>query len=484
MNFIDIYYKKHLLIIFYIKFQIERYVTMKVNRLFYFLSFLLIFSSLSHAMEDSNKDQNPLEGLQKIVRCAFPPPVYNLSDLNSDINQVFHNAQKFKQDHSIIFMLPNEAMTNILHSMDTRTLLLGLGTTCQFFYAVTQVSALYLNDYCLQETMPHAMPVDILVRKTKNTKDGVLKLANLYSVSAQDLLNWFGQPYLETIIAQKEALPETLKNYTEEEFDALYPFLKVTVATKGLSEPFKTQLPSIIPTTNAIQRLLSVFPSPNDMRSEWDKYSWFVVEVLPSRGLREADGRIIKIILEDQKLNYQDIHSLCSLIDYVVKVDQEVLTSQLKNKFKNAFASCKGSQLKVRMLLCLARLEKEETEKNNLTDQATTLYNEWKNNNGHEFNVSGLNTNGQSGFPAIYFYSDLATVYFYLNQEELCQFHYHNYIDRLLCEDESTQTYILNDLREKGLEIDVIEDMKTFDPFDMIQLNIAASKNMLKKING
>lgn len=456
---------------------------MRLNRLFYFLSFLLAFSWTSHAMENPNKDQNPLEGLQKIVRSAFPPLIYHVSDLSNDANKVFGNSKNCRQNYSIIFMLPDEVITNILHSMDTKTLLLGLGTTCRFFYAVTQVPTLYLNDYCLQETMPHVMPVDILVRKTKNTKDGVFKLANLYSVSEHDLLNWFGQPYLENIIAQKEALPETLKNYTEEEFDALYPFLKVTVATRGLSELFKTQLHSIIPTTKARQRLLSAFPSPNDMRNEWDKCDWFV-EILLSRGLMEVGGRIIEFALADQKVRYQDIPHTSSLMDCVLKIDQKVLTSQLKDKLRKEFASCEGSQHKVRILLCLARLEKEETEKNNLTDQATALYNEWKNNNGHEFNVRGENANGQFGFPAIYFYSDLVTVYFYLNQEELCKFHYHNYIDKLLGEDEETQTCTLNDLREKGLEIDTIEDIKTLDPFCMIQLDILATKNMLKKING
>ncbi len=111
---------------------------MKLNRLFYFFTFLIAFSSISKAMNDLNKDENPLEGLQKIVRCAFPPLIYHVGDLNNDTTYVFHDAQKFIQNNSSICMFPNEVITNVFHSMDTQTLLFGLGTTCHYFYKVTK----------------------------------------------------------------------------------------------------------------------------------------------------------------------------------------------------------------------------------------------------------------------------------------------------------------------------------------------------------
>jgi len=117
----------------------------------------------------------------------------------------------------------------------------------------------------------------------------------------------------------------------------------------------------------------------------------------------------------------------------------------------------------------LARIKKGEAEEAYLMNQATLLYDAWKADNGDKISLSGL----QSGFPSsIYFYSDLAAVYFHLNQRELCQLHYHNYFDKLNCENEEDKTQALDYFRKMGLELNSLEDLQSHDPFEIIKLSL------------
>jgi hypothetical protein len=149
-----------------------------------------------------------------------------------------------------------------------------------------------------------------------------------------------------------------------------------------------------------------------------------------------------------------------------MKIDQENFVPQLKDKLKGDLASLKEDSPhddKLTLLLGLSRVEKEEEEIINLMDQATLLYETWKTIDEDEVRDCEL---------------EFAILYFYLNQKEFCHAHYHRVVDGLLRKDEAIHPETLNNLREiMGLELNSIEDLKTRDPFETIQLMLQVMKN-------
>lgn len=207
---------------------IKKWCFMKNRFSLYFLGILVSFSLMTRAMEE-NKDEFVIKELQRIAEMAFPCPVYKYDNHREDEIK-YSNASKAVQDSSI-FNLPVELFPCLVFPhLDSRTLL-RLGATCHFFNELSQLSFLYLNEYCLTERMPHVIPVNTLRFKTRNTKGGLLKLAALASVSAENLCEWFDPPYLGSIfLSCQGSLPGQLEGQSEEELGALYPILKVALA--------------------------------------------------------------------------------------------------------------------------------------------------------------------------------------------------------------------------------------------------------------
>jgi hypothetical protein len=90
-----------------------------------------------------------------------------------------------------------------------------------------------LNPYCLVETRPHAMPVDLLRQKALASKNGILKLAALFTVSPLDLATWFGKPIIHAEIKTFSSLPSDSLPITKAQFEILYPQLKIRLAASS-----------------------------------------------------------------------------------------------------------------------------------------------------------------------------------------------------------------------------------------------------------
>lgn len=200
----------------------------------------LLFVGTTPAMEG---DKKPLEDLQKIIKPYFKFAQYNVIaeniEVTKNINSTDENPDKTffqslcsfqqieDQNDCFFFKFSKNIQLSILHLLSTKDLVQA-GRACKKFYVLTR-PAIYFNTYCFQEYLPHSLPVDRLVEKVKSTPGSLFKLAELYSVTATDLCNWFGQPYLESAIQENE-LPESFKNLNEKEQWDFYPVVKVIVA--------------------------------------------------------------------------------------------------------------------------------------------------------------------------------------------------------------------------------------------------------------
>lgn len=203
---------------------------------FNFFGILAAFSLTTHAMEAPT----PLEELQKIVRNSFQPAPYQYQrewPTEDDNNKISEALSKSKNPDFFISNLPWEVIINICQFIDDNDTFLKMKETCHFFNAVSHLPFFYLTDHCLTETRPHSIPLSLLHLKTQNTPDGLFKLAKLYSISAQDLSNWFEKEFLRAALRKKnitaDTLPTTLEGQTEEELDNLYPILKVALAANS-----------------------------------------------------------------------------------------------------------------------------------------------------------------------------------------------------------------------------------------------------------
>ncbi len=221
----------------------------------FFLYAVSLFALLALTAEATEKDP-ALEDLQEIARNAFPLACYDANkDTNIEDRERLLTASQHIPADPIIFDIPLDVLWHhIFPYLDSQTLLLGAKRTCHAFYELSHLSCFYLNDYCLTETRPHAIPVHILRFKTCNTKDGLLKLANLMSVSATDLKNWFEPEFLkDAFLPYQTSLPPKLEGQSEEDIGKLYPILKVALAST---------LVETTDATNPVIKLLQEYPYP------------------------------------------------------------------------------------------------------------------------------------------------------------------------------------------------------------------------------
>jgi hypothetical protein len=156
-------------------------------------------------------------------------------------------ADDHKQTQVGICFMPKEVIVkfffNLTPPVDIHQ---GIGLTCRFFSCFA--SALQLSPHWLQEANLHTLPVALLVFIAKNSKDGVLKIADLYSVSSDNLKAWFGTEYLGTLNVC-EAIPKKAKHLSEDEAKILYPLVKINLAATNTLGLFREECTTAVRST-------------------------------------------------------------------------------------------------------------------------------------------------------------------------------------------------------------------------------------------
>lgn len=222
---------------------------MKKHFSFYVVSFLVSFSSMAQAMQAPEQNQPCLEALQRIAEVAFPTSLYE-NDCHIDDKEKLKKAIQAVSNAGSFNILPPEIFIGHIIPSLTPPLSRGLGFTCQFFYQLSQLSFFYLNAYCLTERMPHVIPLHTLRFKVCNTKDGLLKLATLFSVTVENLCEWFEPDFLQSsFLLYQGSLPQQLEGQSEEALGALYPILKIALAAtqaEGVDEGQKERVMQLV----------------------------------------------------------------------------------------------------------------------------------------------------------------------------------------------------------------------------------------------
>lgn len=219
------------------------------------LSYLLVFFSLTAQAAEAERDARALESLREIITRAFPLASYKKhQERDKSVDEILNQAQQTVQEGVPLFTLPLEIIYgNILPYVDLETLP-SVRLICRCFSDLVSASFFRLNDYCLTETRAHSIPLDILHFKTRNTKDGLFKLAALASVSATDLSSWFEPDFLRSaFLPHQNSLPQQLEGQSEEDLDKLYSILKVALASP---------LVNIADPSDPVMRLLQEYRSP------------------------------------------------------------------------------------------------------------------------------------------------------------------------------------------------------------------------------
>ena len=209
---------------------------MKKNRITKLLiCFLATFSIIKNGR---GMESEALEDLRGIVKHFFQPALYYVAEELEHATALQHyNKQNFSAAYeklvpnSSFDKLPIELLVKICTEIDGPIpFVQGMGLTCQRFYLISTCPIFSLNPYCLTETMAHTIPLTILRTKVCNTKDGLLQVASLYSVSVDDLVEWFGTDMLEDVV-KEQTLPESLQTMDELKL-CNYAIFKIALAAK------------------------------------------------------------------------------------------------------------------------------------------------------------------------------------------------------------------------------------------------------------
>jgi hypothetical protein len=213
------------------------------------------FYELSSMSRINLLEKDPLQALRRITISVLPLISYEGNeDRKGDKERLSATNQLLQNDCAILSLPLDIILHNIFPSLDSETFNSGVKLTCRFFCELPSMSRFCLNEYCLTETRPHAMPLDILCFKTCKTKGGIFKLAALMSVSATDLKNWFEPDFLQAaFLPYQNSLPAQLEGQSEEDLGKLYPILKVALASP---------LVDTADTSNPVIKLLQEYPYP------------------------------------------------------------------------------------------------------------------------------------------------------------------------------------------------------------------------------
>jgi len=111
----------------------------------------------------------------------------------------------------------------------------------------------YLNNYLLSEGRPHVAPLSSLRWRVSTTKHGLFLLANLQSVTENNLRSWFGLEFLRRSVVGR-CLPAKLAGLQETELASLYSTCKaILAACPGVDEAPRVQLLQLIEELNPQQ---------------------------------------------------------------------------------------------------------------------------------------------------------------------------------------------------------------------------------------
>lgn len=256
---------------------------MRKYLLIYTVGLLGLLSFITQASDEvANRS---LEKLHKIVSTHFSPVPYSIAydnaaaDATNDHKDMHRSDYDKRHSEAVIaygqtsaghiLYLPPEILLEIIGFLNAKTFY-RLKETCKLFHHFFQARILFLNDYCLTETRPHSIPREILCSKALRTKDGIFQLANLYSVSVEDLRRWFGEETLREYLNNNRpdldsrfpSSRDDLEAMSEEALGELYPLYKVGLA----AYPFAQAQPAgdIRPFLRGFSNLLSVtYYDPN-----------------------------------------------------------------------------------------------------------------------------------------------------------------------------------------------------------------------------
>jgi hypothetical protein len=213
--------------------------------------------------------------LQKIIHSTFNQATYDadeekLHNQRSSAQQVPPSSAAQAQavvrisanqeDSALLRMLPLELLAHAVSFLDIQTILMKVALTCRLLREVTTIPNLYptLTPYFLAEFRPHSAPRNLTFLKTINTKDGILKLATLHTVTTQDLVEWFGQERLQRVF-QRQTLPASLASLSAEGLLDCYAVCKVGLAAnphvEGQANPVRDAVLTLIPSFENLQQI-------------------------------------------------------------------------------------------------------------------------------------------------------------------------------------------------------------------------------------
>jgi hypothetical protein len=198
---------------------------MKTMRLYISL-FFLAMQLVSYAADDS------LKKLPHIARALFPDPIFNERwehrQSQCPIDPIKLTVSRNKYEESRLGTLPEELLRDTLMLLTARGFF-NTSQTCQFLYHFSKNSAFHLNGYILSERRPHIAPLSSLLFRVSTTREGIFMLANLQSVTEENLRQWFGIEYLRSS-ATRRPLPATLIDMSESDLKLAYPTIKIILA--------------------------------------------------------------------------------------------------------------------------------------------------------------------------------------------------------------------------------------------------------------
>jgi hypothetical protein len=214
---------------------------MKKHISFYLFYLLVSYTSLIHANDLIPSQESKalaVEKLREIVMQAFPPISYIKSeDRDPGDRHLLSQAALAKVNLATgaLYSLPQDLFAyHIFPYLDRNTILRSVALTCKYFNLLTKMSHFYLNSYCLQEGMPHSIPLHILRSKMHFTLGGMVKLASLWSVSPRDLSEWFDKDMIYYPFRSPCSSKLTPSRVSEGTSDAYlghpYPGFKIMVA--------------------------------------------------------------------------------------------------------------------------------------------------------------------------------------------------------------------------------------------------------------
>jgi len=240
----------------YKKWDNELTETVRVRSEFQLLQYLKELNAMELNLDKELKSKRRNE-LREIVQKFSQPALYDRDEeLKHIVILMKYDETEFSKDYdhhtpnSVFDKLPPELLVKICPMIDDSiSLYIRIGLTCRRLYLITH-HHFSLTPYCLTETMIHTIPLSTLRTKVRGTKDGLLKVASLYCVSEQDLVEWFGMDMLKDALKEtpiQESIPvDFRKDTTDEEFDKLYSLFKIALAAKHQKEEILSLLANLM----------------------------------------------------------------------------------------------------------------------------------------------------------------------------------------------------------------------------------------------